>query len=52
MLHTDDALLPRRRAARASWNYHLLDEPRDRTTVTYWMNKLQRIPGPVDYCVT
>lgn len=52
VLHTDDSLLPRRRAARASWNYHLLDEPRDRTTVTYWMNRLQSIPGPVDYCVT
>ncbi len=52
VLHTDTALLPRRRAARSSWNFHLLDEPRDRTTVTYWMNNLQPIPGDVDYCVT
>lgn len=52
LLHTDTSLLPRRRAAWASWNYHLLDRPRDRTTVTYWMNNLQSISGPVDYCVT
>lgn len=52
VLHTDTTLLPRRRAARSSWNFHLLDQPRDRTTVTYWMNNLQPIPGDVDYCVT
>ncbi|MGH2959568.1 MAG: NAD(P)/FAD-dependent oxidoreductase [Solirubrobacterales bacterium] len=52
VLHTDESLLPRRRAARASWNYHLLDEPRDRTTVTYWMNNLQPIAGDQDYMVT
>ncbi|MBK5229848.1 MAG: FAD-dependent oxidoreductase [Thermoleophilia bacterium] len=52
VLHTDDALLPRRHAARASWNFHLLDQPRDKTTVTYWMNNLQNIESPVNYCVT
>ena len=30
-------------AAWASWNYHLLDEPAPRTTVTYWMNSLQAL---------
>ncbi len=41
VLHTDRSLLPRRRRAWASWNFHLLDEPADRTTVTYRMNSLQ-----------
>lgn len=52
ILHTDTSLLPRRRAAWASWNYHLLDQPLDRTTVTYWMNNLQNISGSDDFCVT
>jgi predicted NAD/FAD-binding protein len=49
-LHTDDALLPRRRAARASWNYLLGDS--GKVTVTYHMNRLQSLEGPEDYCVT
>lgn len=52
VLHTDNELLPRRRAARSSWNFHLLDRPRDRTTVTYWMNKLQNIESDTNYLVT
>ena len=43
VLHTDESLLPRRRAARASWNYHLADEPAGRTTLTYDMNRLQSL---------
>ncbi len=54
VLHTDRRLLPRRRAARAAWNYHLAAEPGRRSTVTYWMNHLQRLKGTgdEDYCVT
>jgi predicted NAD/FAD-binding protein len=52
VLHTDISLMPRRRAAWASWNYHLLDVPKNRTTVTYWMNELQNIPGPTEYLVS
>ncbi len=52
VLHTDASLLPKRPAARQAWNYHLLAEPKDRTTVTYWMNHLQSLRTPVDYCVT
>lgn len=53
VLHTDITLLPRRRAARAGWNYHLPAEPGPRSTVTYWMNHLQRLQGADrDYCVT
>lgn len=52
VLHTDAGLLPRRRQARQAWNFHLLAEPQGRTTVTYWMNRLQRLDTPTDYCVT
>jgi predicted NAD/FAD-binding protein len=52
VLHTDASLLPRRPRARASWNFHLQDEPADRTTVTYHMNRLQSLESGRDYCVT
>ena len=54
VLHTDTRLLPRRPASRASWNYlidpdaHASPQP----TVTYYLNKLQKIEGPEHYCVT
>jgi predicted NAD/FAD-binding protein len=50
VLHTDTALLPRARGARASWNYLLGDD--GRPTVTYWLNRLQRLDTDVDYCVS
>jgi uncharacterized protein len=52
VLHTDASLLPRRRRAWASWNYHLLERPGDRTTVTYHMNRLQSLRTDVQLCVT
>jgi predicted NAD/FAD-binding protein len=52
VLHTDGSLLPRRRGARAAWNFHLLREPKDRSTVTYYMNHLQRLQADRDFCVT
>jgi predicted NAD/FAD-binding protein len=52
VLHTDEKLLPRRRRARASWNYHLLEEPLPVSTVTYDMNRLQRLETDQQYCVT
>jgi predicted NAD/FAD-binding protein len=52
VLHTDIAMLPRRRRAWASWNFHLLDEPRDQTTVTYHMNRLQSLQADREFCVT
>ncbi|HEY7830307.1 MAG TPA: FAD-dependent oxidoreductase [Solirubrobacteraceae bacterium] len=53
VLHTDSSLLPRRRAARAAWNFQLLREPKPLTTVTYYMNHLQRLAGADrDFCVT
>ena len=52
MLHTDESLLPRRRAAWASWNFHLTDPPAERTALTYWMNNLQRLGSDTNFCVT
>jgi uncharacterized protein len=52
VLHTDGSLLPRRRAARQSWNFHLFAEPRPRTSVTYYMNRLQRLDAREDFCVS
>ena len=52
VLHTDRSLLPRRRRAWASWNFHLLDEPAAATTVTYHMNRLQSLRADREFCVT
>jgi len=52
VLHTDRNLLPRRRRAWASWNYHLLAEPTGMTTVTYHMNRLQALTADREFCVT
>jgi predicted NAD/FAD-binding protein len=51
-LHTDASLLPRRRAAWSSWNFHLTPRPTGRSTVTYWMNNLQRLRADREYLVT
>jgi uncharacterized protein len=50
VLHTDSSFLPRAPAARASWNYRTGDD--GRPTLTYYLNKLQRLEAERDYCVT
>jgi predicted NAD/FAD-binding protein len=50
VLHTDSSLLPRSRAAHASWNYRV--DGADRPTVTYYLNRLQRLDADTDYLVT
>ncbi|MES1926335.1 FAD-dependent oxidoreductase [Salinisphaera sp. T31B1] len=54
LLHSDAALMPRRRAVWASWNYAADRATVDdqRVSVTYWMNRLQSIQGPTDYFVS
>jgi predicted NAD/FAD-binding protein len=52
VLHTDETLMPRRRAAWASWNYHLQDEPTGATALTYDMNRLQALGCERQFCVT
>jgi predicted NAD/FAD-binding protein len=54
LLHTDTALLPRSRGARASWN-HLMpacEAPAERVLVSYDMNRLQRLDAPERFVVT
>ena len=52
VLHTDRSLLPRRRRAWASWNYHLDSEQPACSTVTYHMNSLQSLQSDREFCVT
>jgi predicted NAD/FAD-binding protein len=52
VLHTDSTLMPRRRAAWASWNYHLAQRPTGRTAVTYHMNRLQSLEADRDFFVS
>jgi len=51
-LHTDASVLPRRAAARASWNYLLAGDRDEAPVVTYDLNRLQGIGGAERYCVT
>ena len=46
-LHTDQALMPKRRKAWAAWNYLSVKRSSDQeqsVAVTYWLNKLQPLP--------
>ncbi|MFJ9623497.1 NAD(P)/FAD-dependent oxidoreductase [Streptomyces sp. NPDC101181] len=54
LLHTDTTLLPRARGARASWNYLMPScaADADHVTVSYDMNRLQRLDAPDTYVVT
>lgn len=52
VLHTDAGLLPRRRRAWASWNYHVPPTPMQAVTLSYNMNMLQRLDSPEPFCVT
>jgi uncharacterized protein len=52
-LHSDENLMPRRRAAWTSWNYLSDAQGRDRKlSVTYWMNRLQPLGDAPDLFVT
>jgi predicted NAD/FAD-binding protein len=51
-LHMDSAVLPRQPRARASWNYRLDGDADAPPTVTYDLNRLQRLTTPEQYCVT
>lgn len=55
ILHTDTDLLPKRKAAWASWNYRLTGDADQETrlpALTYNMNILQHISAQQTFCVT
>jgi predicted NAD/FAD-binding protein len=54
VLHTDERIMPANPRAWASWNVHTPDcrLPGNALTMTYHMNRLQSIPGPVQYLVS
>ena len=52
VLHSDESLLPSKKAAWAGWNYHIPKEDLGRVAVTYDMNILQSIGAPSELCVS
>ena len=53
ILHTDERLLPKRRAAWASWNYIEQEAgEQNKPSVSYWMNNLQSLDAPDQYIVS
>lgn len=52
VLHTDSSLLPIRKKAWASWNYHIPKDVRSNIALTYNMNILQGLKSDNTYCVT
>ncbi len=54
VMHTDERLLPRRMAARASWNVETDNcrKPGDTLSMTYDMNRLQSIDAATHYSVS
>ncbi len=52
VLHTDDAVLPRRRRAWAAWNYFVPEDNRGHVAVSYNMNILQDLDAKRTYVVT
>jgi predicted NAD/FAD-binding protein len=49
-LHTDSRFLPRARAARSAWNYQVNGTVKP--TITYSLNRLQRLETQEDWCLT
>jgi predicted NAD/FAD-binding protein len=53
ILHTDEGMMPRRRAVWSSWNaIGGADGGLERASVTYWMNRLQNLPSKTNVFVT
>ena len=49
LLHTDERLMPRKKRAWSSWNSV---SEREKTCITYWLNKLQNLETSKNYFLT
>ncbi len=49
-LHSDPSFMPKREACWSSWNVQR--DTAGELTITYWMNRLQSLPGATNYFVT
>jgi predicted NAD/FAD-binding protein len=52
VLHTDISILPRRRRAWASWNYHIPADEGKPVAVTYDLSRLQKLDTPTPLLLT
>ncbi|RYE57771.1 MAG: FAD-dependent oxidoreductase, partial [Sphingobacteriales bacterium] len=52
VLHTDERMMPRRRATWSSWNYQLPKDKNEPPVLTYAMNILQNIKSDTQFFVT
>ena len=53
LLHSDARLMPKRKNAWASWNYLTTqNQSQSNVSISYWMNRLQRLKADNDYFVT
>ncbi len=52
VLHSDAALMPKRRRAWSSWNYLRQSSENPQLAVSYWMNRLQQLPDSLPLFVT
>lgn len=54
ILHSGTRVIPRRQSARGAWNYRIVDchDPAPTLTMTYDLNRLQRLDEPHHYLVT
>ncbi|MEM9350812.1 MAG: FAD-dependent oxidoreductase, partial [Pseudomonadota bacterium] len=51
VMHSDPCVMAKRKAVWAAWNYTESPDT-DVIDLTYWINRLQNIPGPTNYFVT
>lgn len=52
VLHSDTSILPKKRAAWASWNARVCPELATQCTVSYHMNTLQNLSAPLEFIVS